>query len=77
MRTKRMLNQTIDCIVASAADTRPVHVVRPDGLKPFLATLPQAQADFLRDAGFAAKPGELRAPARPEGRRGRRARHWR
>ncbi len=62
-----MLNQTIDCIVASAADTRPVHVVRPDGLEPFLTTLPQAQADFLRDAGFAAKPGELQLLPGPKG----------
>ena len=72
-----MLNQTIDCIVASAADTRPIHVVRPDGLKPFLATLPPAQADFLRDTGFAAKSRRASAPARPNRRRGRRARHRR
>jgi leucyl aminopeptidase len=55
-----MLDQTIDCIVDSADHTRPVHVVRPDGLAAFVDTLPSAQAAYLRDTAFAAKPNELR-----------------
>jgi leucyl aminopeptidase len=55
-----MLDQTIDCIVASAEGTRPVHVVRPDGLSSFLETLSSGEAQFLRDTDFGAKAGELR-----------------
>jgi len=55
-----MLEQTINCIVASPEGARPVHVVRPDGLAAFLEALPPAQAAFMRDTGFAGKPGELR-----------------
>src|SRR6201996_1637070 len=55
-----MLEQAIDCIVASPDGARPVHVIRPDGLAAFLNTLPGDQAGFLRDTGFAAKAGELR-----------------
>lgn len=55
-----MLEQTIDCIVASPDGARPVHVVRPGGLAALLDTLPTGQAGFLRDTGFAAKSGELR-----------------
>jgi leucyl aminopeptidase len=62
-----MLEQTIDCIIDSADGTRPVHVVRPDGLAAFLGTLPSAQAGYLRDTDFAAKAGELRFLPGPEG----------
>jgi leucyl aminopeptidase len=55
-----MLDQTIHCIVASPDGTRPIHVVRPDGLAAFLDTLPSSQAAFLRDTGFGGKSGELR-----------------
>ena len=55
-----MLDQTINCIVASPDGTRPIHVVRPDGLAAFLDTLPSSQAAFLRDTGFGGKSGELR-----------------
>jgi leucyl aminopeptidase len=55
-----MLDQTINCIVASPDGTRPIHVVRPEGLAPFLDTLPSSQAAFLRDTGFGGKSGELR-----------------
>src|SRR3984885_2428568 len=55
-----MLDQTIDCIVNSPDGTRPVHVIRPDGLTAFLDALPPAQAGFLRDTAFGAKAGELR-----------------
>jgi leucyl aminopeptidase len=48
-----MLDQTINCIVASPDGTRPIHVVRPDGLPAFFDTLPSSQAAFLRDTGFA------------------------
>jgi leucyl aminopeptidase len=62
-----MLDQTIDCIVASPAGTRPVHILRPNGLSAFLDTLPSGQAAFLRDSEFAAKAGELRLLPGPEG----------
>ncbi len=55
-----MLDQTIHCIVASPDGTRPIHVVRPDGLAAFLDTLPSSQAAFLRDTGFCGKSGEFR-----------------
>ncbi len=55
-----MLDQTIDCIVASADGARPLHVVRPDGLAGFLDTLPSGQKGFLVDTAFSAKAGELR-----------------
>jgi leucyl aminopeptidase len=62
-----MLEQTIDCIVASPDGARPVHVVRPDGLSAVLDTLPGGQAGFLRDSGFAAKAGEFRFLPGPDG----------
>jgi leucyl aminopeptidase len=62
-----MLDQIIDCIVESADGTRPVHIVRPDGLAGFLDTLPPAQSGFLRDTTFAAKAGELRFLPGPDG----------
>ena len=55
-----MLDQKLDCIIDTPDDARPVHVVRSGGLTAFLNTLPSGQAGFLRDTGFAAKPGELR-----------------
>ncbi len=62
-----MLDQTIDCIVASAEGARPVHAVRPGGLAVFLDTLPFGQAAFLRDTDFTAKAGELRFLPGPNG----------
>jgi leucyl aminopeptidase len=62
-----MLDQSIDCIVDSCDATRPVHVVRPDGLAGFLDALPSAQANYLRDTAFNAKAGELRLLPGPEG----------
>jgi leucyl aminopeptidase len=62
-----MLDQTIDCIVDQPDGTRPIHVVRPDGLAGFLDTLPTAQANFLRDTMFGAKGGELRFLPGPDG----------
>jgi leucyl aminopeptidase len=55
-----MLDQTIDCIVASPEGARPVHVVRPDDMAALLETLPSSQAAFLRDTEFGGKSGELR-----------------
>jgi leucyl aminopeptidase len=55
-----MLDPTLPCIVASSDGTRPIHVVRPNGLASFLDTLPSSQAAFLRDTGFGGKSGELR-----------------
>jgi leucyl aminopeptidase len=62
-----MLDQTIDCIVDSPGEARPVHVIRPDGLPDFLGTLPTGQAAFLRDTTFGAKAGEFRFLPGPDG----------
>jgi leucyl aminopeptidase len=62
-----MLEQIIDCIVASPDGARPVHVVRPDGLAAFLHTLSRDQAGFLEETAFAAKAGELRFLPGPNG----------
>lgn len=62
-----MLDQTIDCIVASPAGARPVHVVRPDGLAIFLDTLPSNQSGYLRDTMFGGTAGELRFLPGPDG----------
>ena len=63
LQDPRLLDQTIHCIAASADGTRPIHVVRPDGLAGFLDTLPSSQAAFLRDVGFGGKSG--RTPVLP------------
>nr|WP_294554003.1 leucyl aminopeptidase family protein [uncultured Rhodopila sp.] len=62
-----MLDQELDCIADSAADTRPVHPLRPDGLAAFLDTLLPARAAFLRDIDFTAKAGELAFLPGPHG----------
>jgi leucyl aminopeptidase len=62
-----MLEQTIDCIVASPDGTRPVRVVRPAGLAALLGSLPDGQAGFLNDMGFTGKTGDLRFLPGPEG----------
>jgi leucyl aminopeptidase len=54
-----MLEQTLDCLVATAAATRPLHAVRPNGLATFLETLPEPQARFLRQLDFQAAAQEL------------------
>ncbi|HEX2939506.1 MAG TPA: leucyl aminopeptidase family protein [Rhodopila sp.] len=55
-----MLNQPLDCILHESDATRPVHLLRPGGLGPYLEGLPASQAAFLRDTGFEAKPGDFR-----------------
>ena len=72
-----MLDQNINCIVASPDGTRPIHVVRPDGLAAFLDTLPSGQAAFLRDTGFGGKSGELRCLPGADGLDGAVPRNWR
>ena len=54
-----MIEQTIDCIVPPTTGSRPIHTVRPETLFAQLAAFPSAQADYLRDIGFAAAAGEL------------------
>jgi leucyl aminopeptidase len=62
-----MLEQKLDCITNSAAATRPVHVVRPDGLAEFLKSQEPSQAAFLRDGDFTAKAGDLAFLPGPDG----------
>ncbi len=47
--------------------TRAIHAVRPADLVAFSGSLPPAQAAYLRDAGFAAKPQELALLPGPDG----------
>jgi leucyl aminopeptidase len=54
-----MLEQTLDCLVNTAAATRPLHAVRPSGLAAFLDGLPEAQRRFLRQLDFTAAAQEL------------------
>jgi leucyl aminopeptidase len=58
-RSGAMLEQAIDCVVTSATDARPLHAVRPPELARLFERLPQPQAAYLRDLGFAAQAGEL------------------
>ena len=53
-----MLDRSLP-VVADCSSARPVHAVRPAGLGALLAALPQAQADWVRGAGFAAQALEL------------------
>ncbi len=62
-----MLDQTLDCLVHTDEDTRPVYPVRPDGLAAFLDGLPPPQRGFLRDGDFRAKAGELHLLPGPDG----------
>lgn len=62
-----MLDQTLDCLVHTDDNTRPIYPLRPAGLDAFHARLPPAQSAFLRDGGFGAKAGELRFLPGPEG----------
>ena len=62
-----MLDQPFDSLVTEAADARPLHPVRPDGLSSMLETLPVAQAAYLKASGFAAKAQELVLLPGPEG----------
>jgi leucyl aminopeptidase len=52
-------DQELDCIAATPDGARPLHAVRPAGLAGLLASLPPAQAGYLRDTGFAAASQEL------------------
>ncbi len=47
------------CLVKSAKAATPLHAVKADGLKAFLAGLAKVEAAWLKAAGFAAKAGEL------------------
>ncbi len=50
----------LDCLIDQAGpDARPVHAVRPAGLHAWLGGPGSVHADFVRAAGFAAKPGQL------------------
>ena len=62
-----MLDQTFDSLVTDAADALALHAVRPEGLPGLLATLPPAQAAYLKASGFAAKAQELVLLPSPEG----------
>jgi len=62
-----MLDQAMDCVVASATDARALHLVRPPELAQWLEQLAEPQARYLRDLGFVAKPGELQFLAGAEG----------
>jgi leucyl aminopeptidase len=54
-----MLEQTLDCLVATADETRPLHAIRPGGLAAFLDMLPAQQSRFLRQLDIKAASQEL------------------
>lgn len=54
-----MLEQTLDCLVVTADETRPLYAIRPSGLASFLDTLPEQQSRFLRQLDFKAAAQEL------------------
>lgn len=54
-----MLEQALNCLVATAATMRPLHAVRPNGLAVFLETLSEPQSRFLRQLEFRAASQEL------------------
>lgn len=54
-----MLEQALNCLVATAATMRPLHAVRPNGLAIFLETLSEPQSRFLRQLEFKAASQEL------------------
>jgi leucyl aminopeptidase len=61
-------DRPLDCLVENGSDTAlPVHAVSPAGLDAFLATLPDAQAAFLGQSGFAAKAGAVALLPGPAG----------
>ncbi len=62
-----MLEQTIDCVVREATDTRPLYAVRPAERAALLERLPASQGRFLRDLGFTAKANELHCLPGPDG----------
>jgi leucyl aminopeptidase len=62
-----MLDQTINCVVSSPEGSRPVYIVRPQGVAAFLEGLAPGQAAFLRDTAFTGKPGDYRILPGPDG----------
>jgi leucyl aminopeptidase len=54
-----MLEQTLDCLVDTADETRPLFPVRPAGLAAFLDGLPAVQERFVRQLDFTAAAQEL------------------
>jgi leucyl aminopeptidase len=62
-----MLEQTIECVFNSPEGTRPVHIVRPDGLAALFDTISPGQSAYLRDTGFGGKAGDIRFLPGPDG----------
>jgi leucyl aminopeptidase len=56
---RKMLEQSLDCLVENADAARPLHAVRPAGLAAFLDGLPATQSRFLRQLEFTAAAQEL------------------
>jgi leucyl aminopeptidase len=55
-----MFDRPLDCLItAPQGAPRPLHAMRPEGLEAWLAGLPRAQAGFLRESLFTAKPGQI------------------
>ena len=54
-----LIDRPLDCLVDTAAETLPVHAVRPLALAAWLASLPGAQASFISGSGFTGATGSL------------------
>lgn len=57
----------LDCLAGADAPALTLHAVAPSGLDGLLATLPPAQAAFLRAGGFTAKAQQVQLLPGPEG----------
>ena len=66
-----MFDRPLDCLIDEAAlgdrPVREIRAIRPAGLAALLASLPPADAAWLRAQRFAARPGELVTMPGPDG----------
>jgi leucyl aminopeptidase len=65
-----MIDQRLDCLAGEDEPSRPLYVVRPDGLAALTETLGGAAAAFLHDTGFTGAAGELALLGGPDGMSG-------
>ena len=61
------LDKSFDFIATDSAEARPIHLIEAADYQNFLAELPPAAADFLRDQAFAAEAGKLLLLPGPNG----------
>ena len=62
-----MPDREMDCLADADPAAKPLRAVRPAGLPVLLDALPEAQARFVRDAGFTAAAGSILLLPGPDG----------